>query len=205
MAVAGLPSGLLPLDAQTPWPDDAVEVACITGAWGVKGGIRIKPWSSDPQALLGARRWYLQAPEAVLRQPQAAGGAAKIAISYPCRVQVAQVKPQGEGMVATLREVADRAIAEALRGARIFVSRAQFPSGDPDEYYWVDLIGLEVLNQDGQRLGTVHDLMSTGPSSVLEVHGDARQHLIPFVAQYVLAVDVAGGQIRVDWPEDFSD
>lgn len=201
-----LPQGLSPIDADVPWPDDAIEVACVTGAWGVRGGIKIKPWSSDPQALMGARRWFLQAPTAAvsLGKPSKSAGAEPLRIAYPCRVQVSQVKPQGDGWVAQLREVTERTTAEALRGARIFVSREQFPSSDADEYYWVDLIGLDVLNLQDQPLGTVHDMMSTGPGSVLDVRG-TRHHLIPFVAQYVVSVDVPGRQIRVDWPEDYSD
>ena len=80
------------------------------------------------------------------------------------------MKTHADGIVARLEPVADRNAAEALKGARIFVSRADFPPpSSPDEYYWVDLIGLDVVNREGLALGEVRDLLSTGPQTVLVV------------------------------------
>ncbi len=70
-------------------------------------------------------------------------------------------------MVASVRDVNDRSAADALRGARIFVSRGSFPSTGDDEFYWVDLIGLQVRNRDGVLLGAVSGLIDTGVHSVL--------------------------------------
>ena len=106
----------------------------------------------------------------------------------------------------------DRSAAEALRGARIFLPRSSFPSASKDEYYWVDLIGLEVINREGLSLGTVRDLMTTGPQAVLCVEyqalaedgtSSAAERMIPFVAAYVDAVDVPGKRITVDWQPDY--
>jgi 16S rRNA processing protein RimM len=103
--------------------------------------------------------------------------------------------------------VDDRTAAEALRGARIFISRSSFPTASPDEYYWVDLIGLQVLNRQDEFLGTVRELLSTGPQTVLvmdyEVDGKPQERMIPFVAAYVDDVDLAGRRIRVDWQTDY--
>ena len=102
------------------------------------------------------------------------------------------------------------AAAEALRGWRIFVSRGSFPSTDQDEYYWVDLIGLEVVNREGSSLGTVADLMDTGAHSVLRVTqaatgepGRETERLIPFVAAYVDEVCLERRRITVDWGLDY--
>ena len=101
----------------------------------------------------------------------------------------------------------DRTPAEALRGARIFVPRSSFPKAGKDEYYWVDLLGLNVVNREGVALGCVRDLMATGPHSVLCVEytegEQALERMIPFVAAYVDAVDLPGKTITVDWQPDY--
>jgi 16S rRNA processing protein RimM len=148
-------------DDDTPWPDDAVEVARIGDAWGVKGWIRVEPYARDPKALFSSRRWFLQAPSG---RPRPAGAA-----PLPKLLRITQAKEHGEGVVACAQELADRSAAEALKGARVFVSRASFPTAAADEYYWVDLIGLEVYNRSGVLLGTVTDLLDTGAHSVLRL------------------------------------
>ena len=100
----------------------------------------------------------------------------------------------------------DRDAAEALAGARVFVSRASFPTPADDEFYWVDLIGLAVTNREGLSLGAVVGLIETGPHCVLRVQpaeADADEVLIPFVAAYVDRVDREGRAIHVDWQPDY--
>jgi 16S rRNA processing protein RimM len=114
--------------------------------------------------------------------------------------------------VACAHDVADRNAAESLRGARIFVARSSFPAAQADEYYWVDLIGLDVLNREGVALGCVKDLLSTGPQTVLVLTYDETaadgaakvgERMIPFVSAYVDKVDLDGRQILVDWQADY--
>jgi 16S rRNA processing protein RimM len=103
--------------------------------------------------------------------------------------------------------VPDRNAAEALRGARVFVPRSSFPTAAPDEYYWVDLIGLQVVNREGLTMGQVKDLLSTGPQTVLVLayteEGKEAERMIPFVAAFVDAVDLASRTITVDWQTDY--
>ncbi len=191
-------------DASTPLvvgadakPDDAVEVGRVLGAWGVKGGLKIKPIAADPQALFSSKRWYLEASAALPARPGA---------GLPRLLRIVQAREQGDSIVATAQDLGDRDSAEALKGARIFVSRASFPTPQADEYYWVDLIGLDVMNQDGLRLGVVVGLIETGPHCVLRIQGadvDAAETLIPFVDAYVGKVDLAGRRIDVIWNLDF--
>ena len=112
-----------------------------------------------------------------------------------------------DAIVAWAHGVADRDAAEALRGARIFVPRSAFPAVGEDEYYWVDLIGLEVVNREGVALGRVRELLPAGPQTTLvlahEHEGKTLERLIPFVSAFVDQVDVAGGRITVDWQPDF--
>ncbi len=187
--------------ADPVWPADAVEVGRVAGAWGVKGWFKVQPFSTDPQALFSSKRWFLQPPD-----DPAAPWPAPAAL--PPLLRITQAREHGEFVVAAAQDVADRTAAEALRGARVFVSRASFPTPDADEYYWVDLIGLEVVNRDGVALGTVAGLVDTGPHCVLRVQPpaarrEAEERLIPFVAAYVDSVDLSARRVTVDWGLDF--
>lgn len=101
----------------------------------------------------------------------------------------------------------DRNAAEALRGARVFVPRSSFPTAGDDEYYWVDLIGLSVVNREGVALGTVRELLATGPQTTLvlaaEEGGKAIERMVPFVSAFVDKVDLPGRLITVDWQPDY--
>lgn len=191
-------------DAQlSAWPEDAVEVGSVIGAWGIKGWIRVQPYASDPQALFSSKRWFLKPAEGVRRPGEPA---------LPQVLRIAQAKDHGDGVVAQAHDVGDRTAAEALQGARIFISRDSFPSPDADEYYWVDLIGLAVVNRQGDALGTVVGLIDTGPHSVLRVVRPGpvpgavapdEERLIPFVAAYVDEVLLPERRIVVDWGLDY--
>jgi 16S rRNA processing protein RimM len=167
-------------------PADLVEVGRIVDAWGIKGWIKVLPHAADPQALFSSRRWYLDGAQ-------------------PPLLRITQAREQGALVVAAAQELPDRNAAENVKGARVLVSRASFPTPPSDEFYWVDLIGLAVVNRDGVTLGTVVDLIDTGAHSVLRVApgGDAEERLIPFVASYVDDVDIAARRITVDWGVDY--
>jgi len=189
------------VEPEAPWPPDAQEVGRIVDAWGVKGWVKVEPYSSQPQALVSAQRWHLKRGDAAAVSP---------AVVRPCplSIVVAQVRAHGEFLVAKPCGSDDRTSAEALRGARIFVSRAEFPATDVDEFYWVDLIGLHVVNREGHVLGTVAGLLDTGAQSVLQVRPGtsaegAVERLIPFVSAYVDRVDLQARRIEVDWELDF--
>jgi len=182
--------------ADVAWPGDAVEVGRIVDAYGVKGWIKVQPFSADPQALYSSRRWFLAPPDEP--HPESARAA------WPALLKITAAREQGDYVVAAAQEVGDRTAAEALRGGRVFVSRGSFPTADPDEFYWVDLIGLDVVNRQGQALGVVAGLLDTGPHSVLRVAAEgADERLIPFVAAYVDAVDLQQRRITVDWALDY--
>jgi 16S rRNA processing protein RimM len=193
MAVASSTSPLTAPDAP-PRPADAIEVGRVLGAWGVKGGIKVKPFSSDPQALFSSKRWFLEPSEA------------KPGHQVPTLLRVASAREQGDAVVATIHDLTDRDIAQALAGARIFVARSSFPTPDEDEFYWVDLIGLEARNRADVVLGRIVGLVETGPHCVLRVQPadeKAEEILIPFVAAYVDRVDLAGRSVHVDWEADY--
>jgi len=187
-------------------PGDAVEVGRVLGAWGIKGGIKVKPFATDPQALFSSKRWFVQPPEG----PRPAG--LKVSGPLPTLLSVVTAKEHGDGVVATAHELGDRNGAEALRGARLFVSRANFPIPEANEFYWIDLIGLDVVNRQAARLGRVVGLIETGPHCVLRVlpdgapagaAGEADERLIPFVDAYVDKVELQARLIAVDWDTDY--
>ena len=105
------------------------------------------------------------------------------------------------------QDINDRNDAELLKGARIFISRASFPTPETDEYYWVDLIGLDVVNREGLALGQVRELLHTGPQTVLVLayleEGKSKERMIPFVGVYIDAVDLVSKRITADWQADF--
>jgi 16S rRNA processing protein RimM len=177
-------------------PGDLTQVGHVTGAYGVLGAIRVTPYSLDADALLAVKSWWLDKP--ALRS-----------------VQVRITKMHGGDVIATLVDVKDRDAAEALKGAAVSVSRSAFPELPEDEYYWADLIGLDVVNLQGETLGTVADLMHNGAQSILRItpvagHAPsagpattAPERLVPFVDQFVKNVDLAGKKITLDWGLDY--
>ncbi len=186
-------------------PGDAVELGRIQDAWGIKGWIRILPHSADTEALFAASQWFLQPPEARFAR-------GFLAFSGCVSVSVEEIKAHADGLVARLEGVNDRNAAEALKGARIYLSRSAFPATPDGEYYWVDLIGLDVVNREGAHLGVVRDLMPTGPHSVLVLEyteqtsegvEQVAERMIPFVAAYVDDVNQAERKITVDWQVDY--
>ncbi len=212
------PSTLPVLDDGVIWPEDAVEVGRVVDAWGVKGGIKVQPFSSDPQALFCTKKWFLRPAEASAGAVARPGAAAKAAsavttagvpkLARPRFLQVKSAREQGDIVVVTADDLADRNAAEALKGARVFVSRSAFPTPDDGEFYWVDLIGLDVRNPQGEALGRVIDLLDTGPQSVLRCEhegadGKPAERLIPFVSAYILSVSLADKLIVADWGLDY--
>ncbi|MET0310700.1 MAG: ribosome maturation factor RimM [Burkholderiaceae bacterium] len=177
-------------------PADAIEVGRIADAWGIKGWFKVLPHSADPEALFSSRRWFLLPSE---RGARTFAGTVKLSVK--------EAKEHSDSVVACAHGVDDRTAAEALKGARIFVPRSSFPTAAKDEYYWVDLIGLAVVNREGVALGNVKDLMSTGPQSVLVIgyeEGEkALERMIPFVSAFVDTVDIPGKLITVDWQADY--
>ena len=155
-------------------PDDLTQVGYVAGAYGIAGAIRVTPFSTDADALLNIKTWWLDKPSLL-------------------SVSVRTTKLHGGDVVATLVGMAGRDAAEALKGAAVHVSRSEFPALEEDEYYWSDLIGMDVVNLQGEALGKVIDMMSNGPQSILRIEpvpdpaatDKAPERLVPFVDQFV--------------------
>jgi len=177
-------------------PDDLTQVGYVSGAYGIAGAIRVTPFSTDADALLSVKTWWLDK------------SADK---SAPQSVTVRTAKMHGGDVVATLVGMSDRNLAEALKGAAVHVARSEFPELGEDEYYWSDLIGLDAVNLQGEALGKVTDMMSNGAQSILRIEpvadpastDKAPERLVPYVDQFVKTVDLKAKQITLDWGLDF--
>jgi 16S rRNA processing protein RimM len=119
------------------------------------------------------------------------------------KARLAEGRPHGKGLVARFDGCTDRDKAAMLVGAEIAVTRDRLPESAAGEYYWADLVGLEVVTTDGVNLGRVESMMATGANDVMVVKGD-RERLLPFLpGRFVSEVDLEGGRIVVDWDPDF--
>lgn len=210
------------------FPQDAIEVGRIIGPWGIKGAIKVASFSEDAQALFHASIWYILPPEQKFTPkskvdkpvrdkdlPLRASSSRVPTLNaqpLPSVLTIKDIRVQADTLKVEASEITDRNMAEALKGARIFISRTDFPVLDEGEFYWTDLIGLKVINQEGILLGQVTDLMSNGPQSILRVAYEVgnedgeiimAERLIPFVDAFVGEVDLQKGTIYVDWQPDY--
>ncbi|KAK46175.1 ribosome maturation factor RimM [Caballeronia jiangsuensis] len=179
-------------------PDDAVELGFIADAYGLKGWVKIVPHANGKQggdALLNVKRWWL-----------VKGRDYKSA-------RCLQSKVHADTIVARFAGCDDRDTALALKGNTVNIARSDFPKLDSeDEFYWVDLIGLDVESEAGVALGHVADLIDNGAHSILRIEYPSTdkdgkpvtgERLIPFVGVYVKTVDRAAKRIVVDWDADY--
>ncbi len=164
-----------------------VLVGRIVGLYGVQGWLKIESWTDPRTRIFDYASWWLSAEGKAERAVDNAHG-----------------RVQGKGLVAKLPGIEDRDLAEALVGLDIFVDRSALPPPGKDEYYWVDLEGLEVVTTEGTSLGRVSHLFATGANDVVVVKDGTRERLVPFVqGDFVRSVDISGGRMVVDWDPEF--
>lgn len=167
----------------------------ISGLFGVQGWVKIYSYTRPPKNLLQYERWFLNCSD------QGGHGEWR-------PFGVVQAKPHGKTLVAQLADFGGSAIdkrdmAAALLDADIAVARSDMPAPPDGEYYWHDLVGLDVVNRASESLGQVSSMMETGANDVLVVTGE-RERLIPFVdGVIVVDVDLQAEVITVDWESDF--
>jgi 16S rRNA processing protein RimM len=164
--------------------DDLVCVGHILGAQGIKGWVRIFSNTSPRDNIVKYSPWIIEQGDELK------------AVSISGR-------SQGKNIVARLEGCENRSAAEALTGCRILINPAQLPDLQAGEYYWSDLIGLQVESLQGEPLGVVASLLETGADDVLVLSGE-RERLIPFViGDIVHEVDLERQRLVVDWLPDY--
>lgn len=166
----------------------------VAAAYGVRGWIKVKPFTESPDALLDYATWWLTAKG---RQT-----------SHP----VVEARVHGATVVAKVEGVETREQAMALAGAEVSVPRDALPEAGDDEVYLSDLADCDVVDRSGRHLGRVAEVQGNPAHPILRVAGGAvggvgkagrgEDLLIPFVPAYVLSVDLEANRIEVDWDVD---
>jgi len=162
-----------------------VAMGYIKGAFGVKGWVKVHAGTEYADSLLDYPEWRLTK-----------GG----------NVQIAEIeagKVAGDELQVKFAHINDRDEAALLRGYTIEIARENFAETEEDEYYWVDLVGMQVKNRAGETIGTVQNLMETGAHDILVVAKAEGKTLIPFVSQFIDGVDRENRTITADWGSDY--
>ena len=162
-----------------------IVIGKVGGPFGVKGWIKLLSWTEPREEIADYSPWQIRQGDGWTEW------------------KVAEFRPHGKGLAARLDGLDDRDKAAALIGADIAVWRDQLGQPKPGQYYWADLIGLDVKGPQDSHFGKVQGMMATGANDVLVVKGD-RERLIPFIqGQVIKSVDLDAAVITVDWDPDF--
>jgi 16S rRNA processing protein RimM len=166
-------------------PNDLVVMGRITAPFGIRGWVKVHPYTAEVGGLTGYPRWWIGSDESGWREHA-----------------VERAEAHADSVAAKLAGCEDREAAALYRGREVAVRRSEFPAAAENEFYWSDLVGLKVVNEQDEDLGTVARILETGANAVLAVEGD-RERLIPFTEEVIRNVDLPGGVIRVDWGADY--
>ena len=162
---------------------ESLELGRIGAPYGIKGWVHVQSFASPPEKLLKYREWTLTARE------------------VPTTFKVMEGRSQGSGVVARLEGIEDRDRAALLQGAAISVPRSALPKLRKREFYQADLIGLSVANLEGAALGAITHFVETPGGDVMVVRGETgHEHWVPATKEHLSKVDLAAGQVVVDWP-----
>jgi 16S rRNA processing protein RimM len=167
-------------------PRDQVLVGVIVGAHGIKGEVKLKSFTSEPMSI--GRYGPLQS-------------------SSGQQFEITKLKAAKDDFIASLKGVADRNEAEALKGTELFVARQKLPKLKTSETYAHDLMGLDVVLENGSTLGRLVGMPNYGAGDLLEVvvDGNSETVLIPFTNAFVPQDDFSDGKITVILPEGYLD
>lgn len=165
-------------------PDGLVHFGRITGLFGVQGWVKVFSHARPRETIIDYSPWFVKTAEGWRE------------------MVVEDGRAQGKGVVAKLKGVDDRDQASQLIGADIEIKFSQLPPPSKGEYYWAQLVGLEVVTLAGQSLGKVDHLVETGANDVLVVR-NGKERWLPATASVIRKVDLEAGVIRVDWDADF--
>jgi 16S rRNA processing protein RimM len=171
----------------------------IVAPYGIFGWLKVQTSTESIDSLFDYPDWWL-GREDNSTQPG-------IENSPWQKYSVETAKVHNDTLLVKLKGVNDRDAALALKSKHVAVPREEFPEAEEGEYYWSDLIGLNVTNQQGVILGLVSDVFETGANDVIVIKDpkDGKERLLPFVDQTILDVNIADKTILVDWPIEWDD
>jgi 16S rRNA processing protein RimM len=162
----------------------------ITGASGVQGEVRIKPYTAEPKAI---------------------GAYGKVTTKAGDKYSLSKIKPSRGGVSAKLYGIDDRDAALALIGTELYVARERLPETEEEEFYYVDLIGLAAKTVDGETLGTVKAVHDFGAGDLLEIifedahSSNTKIEYVPFTSEVVPEVHVKQGYLVLILPEEMGE
>lgn len=173
-----------------PAAEEMIVLGKIVSVHGIRGEVKVYSFTDPLDNLLNYRRWTLKRGTEV-RQAELVSG-----------------RVQGNVLVAKLKGLDDREVARTYADFEILVPRSELPELDDGEFYWSQLEGLKVIDTNGQLFGILDHMLETGANDVMVVKPcagslDDRERLLPYTEQCVQSVDLAAGEIRVDWDADF--
>jgi 16S rRNA processing protein RimM len=161
--------------------DELVTVGLIATAHGIRGELAVEPLTDDPARFDAGATVLLEAP-GVPANPR----------------RILGTRKHKDRLLVLLEGVPDRTAAEALRGGRLCVREADLPVLPPGQVWLHELPGMSVVTEEGEGLGSVHEVLETGGGrQVLVVRGPRGEFLVPFVEQFVLSIDREGRRIAI--------
>lgn len=170
--------------------DNLIKIATLKKPYGIKGWLWVFSDTDNRADIFDMPNWQL-----------------KTATGFK-PLTVTDWREQGSGLVASFKEIPDRNVAETMNGATIWVDKSNLPALDDDEYYWSDLVGLTVINEDGENLGVIKEMFETSAHEIISVKPtaesiDDEDRLIPWHSDIVLNVDLTAKTMLVAWGSDY--
>ncbi|SHK27350.1 16S rRNA processing protein RimM [Desulfatibacillum alkenivorans DSM 16219] len=163
---------------------DFVEVGQVAGVHGIRGAVLLRSFAENPDIFAKGGKILVKGPGENLQE-----------------FILESSRPHKGKLLAELQGVSDRNGAEALKGRMILVHRDALPEPEPGEYYWIDLIGMEVAAPDGARLGVLDSIIETGANDVYVIKDGEKEILAPALPWVVLSIDLEAGVMTIDLPE----
>ncbi|OOR89563.1 ribosome maturation factor RimM [Moraxella caviae] len=178
------------MTATAPNADQLIKIATLKKPYGIKGWLWVFSDTDNRADVFAMQPWWM-----------------KTATGFK-PLTVTNWREQGQGLVASFKEVPDRNVAETMNGVTVWTERANLPALDEEEYYWSDLVGLVVVNEAGETLGKIKNLFETGAHEIITVAPtaesiDNEERLIPWHKDVVLKVDLAAATMLVAWGADY--
>ena len=166
--------------------EEKVLLGLINGLLGVKGWVKVYSYTRPRIKIIGYQHWYLGDD-----------------FDQPIRIE--EGRSQKGGVVVKLEGINDRDAAVELLDRNIWIAGDQLSPLPKSEYYWYQLIGLNVLDTENKSLGSIKDLIETGANDVMIVRGKSKtEHLIPYIqGQVIKSIDLEQQCMVVDWDTDF--
>ncbi len=175
--------------SSAPDVNSLMKIAQLKKPYGIKGWLWIFSETDNREDIFAMQPWWMKTATGM--QP----------------LTVKAWRQQGTGIVAQFEQVPDRNVAETMNGVTVWVE-AVLPETAADEYYWSDLVGLKVINEQDEYLGDITEMFETGAHDIMRVAVtpdslDKEERLIPWHKQTVVQVDMAGKTVLVAWPSDY--